>query len=180
MDKTDAIIIDANAKSFFKAQAFVEETFERRHVSAGIAFETMQLFEALFNEIVSQVGHEGAQIEIGSSNGLGHTDIKVVFPGKRFSVTEGGVSANPNAKIIEMFSDKLSYSYLGGYNVIRITLCKSARSFILPNLIAIVAALIVSFSLAFVLDEAGRTTIPALPSPWRCASSSSAVASRTS
>ena len=159
MAKVDTIKIGTNAKSFSKAQAFVEETFERHHVSSGIAFESMQLFEALFSEIASQVGDEGAEIEISNTNFLGHVGIKMVFPGKRFSVTEGDVFADPDAKIIEAFSDKMSCSYRGGYNVIRITLCKSVRSFILPNLIAIAAALILSIIFAFVLDDAGHAFV---------------------
>ena len=156
MAKMDTIKIHANAKSFPKAQAFVEETFEKRHVSASIAFETMQLFEAIFNEIAFHVDDEDTEIEVSTSNALGHTDIKMVFPGKRFSVTEGDVFTNPEAKIIEAFSDKMSCSYRGGYNVIRISLGKSVRSFILPNVIAIVAALIVSIVFALLLDEAGH------------------------
>ena len=159
MAKKDTIIIDTSTKGFSKAQVYVEETFERHHVSASIAFETMQLFEALFGEIASQVGDEGVEIELSSTNSLGHAVIKMVFPGKRFSVTEGDVFTDPDAKIIEAFSDKMSCSYRGGYNVIRITLCKSARSFVLPNLIAIVAALVLGIIFSFALDEAGHDFI---------------------
>jgi hypothetical protein len=123
----NAIKIDADFKRFPEAKAFVEEVFERRHVNASIAYETMQLFEALFSKIVFQVGEQDAEIEISSLNGLGHTDIKLVFPGKRFSVSDGDAFVDPEAKIIEAFSDKVSCSYFGGYNVIRISLAKAPR-----------------------------------------------------
>ncbi|MEE1160135.1 MAG: cation:dicarboxylase symporter family transporter [Atopobiaceae bacterium] len=146
-------------KRFPEAEAFIEEVFERRHVNASIAYETMQLFEALFSKIVFQVGEQDAEIEISSLNGLGHTDIKLVFPGKRFLASGGDVSIDPEAKIIEAFSDKMSCSYTGGYNVIRISVGKSARSFILPNLIAIIAALVVSIVFALTLDDAGHDMV---------------------
>lgn len=158
MAKTNAVKIDANAKGLSEAKAFVEKALGRRRVNAGIAFETMQLFEALFNTITSQID-EDAQIEISNINGLGHTDIKLVFPGKRFSASEGNASADPDAKTIEAFSDKMSCSYRGGYNVIRISASKSARAFILPNVIAVIAAIVVSLVFAFVLDDAGHDLV---------------------
>jgi hypothetical protein len=48
------------------------------------------------------------------------------------------VSIDPEAKIIEAFSDKMSCSYFNGYNVIRISLAKSAQAFILPVISGIV------------------------------------------
>ena len=159
MSKMNAINIDADFTCYSEAKAFVEEVFERRHVNARIAYETMQLFEAVFSKIVFQFGDQDSEIEISSVNGLGHTDIKMVFPGKRFLTSEGDVSIDPEAKIIEAFSDKMSCSYFGGYNVIRISLAKSAQAFILPNVIAIIAALVVSIVFAFTLDESGHDMV---------------------
>ena len=159
MSRMNAVKIDADFKCFSEAKAFVEEVFERRHVNASIAYETMQLFEALFSKIVYQAGDQSTEIEISSVRGLGRIDIKMVFPGKRFSASDGNVFVDPEAKIIEAFSDKMSCSYTGGYNVIRISVGKSARSFILPNLIAIIAALIVSIMFAFILDDAGHDMV---------------------
>ena len=80
------IKIDANEENLPQAQAFVEDVLGRRRVNASIASEAMRLFEALFHEIISQVGERGAELEIGSVKELGHTDIKMTFPGKRFSL----------------------------------------------------------------------------------------------
>ena len=159
MARTNTIKIDANVKSFSEARAFVEETLDKHHVSTSIAFETMLLFEALFNEVISQIDDEDTKIEISNVNGLGRTEIKMIYAGKRFSLPEGDVSTDPAAKIIEVFSDKLSSSYRGGDNVIRISANQSARSFIHPNLIAIIAAIILSIVFALTLDEAGHAFV---------------------
>ena len=156
MARTNAIKIDADAKCFPEAKVFVEEALGKRRVNASIAFETMQLFEALFNKIVSQASGEDAEIEISCIKSLGSTDIKIMFPGKRFMASEGDVSVDPDAKTIETFSDKMSNSYRAGYNVIRISVGKSSWSFILPSVIAIIAALIVSIIFAFAVDDAGQ------------------------
>ena len=153
MARNRTIRINADAKSFSEAQVFIEGVLEKSHVSTAIASETMLLFEAFFNAIISQVGDEGAELKIGSVNGLGSTDIKITFSGKRFLMPEGDVSADPEAKIIETFSEKISCSYRGGDNVIRISVSKSSRSHILPNLIAVISAIVVSLVLVLVFDE---------------------------
>ncbi|MBP3867381.1 MAG: cation:dicarboxylase symporter family transporter [Eggerthellaceae bacterium] len=154
MTRNEAIKIDADEGNLPQARAFVEEALGKRRVNASIASEMMGLFEALFRTIVSQVGNGGTELEIGSVNELGHTDIKITFPGKRFSPFEGDASSDPDAKAIEALSDKISCSYQGGDNVVRISVRQSAWAFILPNFIAVVAAVIVGIVLSFAFDDA--------------------------
>jgi Na+/H+-dicarboxylate symporter len=156
MARTKTIEIEPNEKDLPQAQAFIGKMFKRRHVNATIASETMLLFEAVFHVVVSEVDDEDAKLEISSIENLGRTEIKIMYPGERFSMPEGDASQDPDAKIIEAFSDKLSYSYLAGDNVIRISVSQSARAFIFPNLIAAIMAIVVGIVLTFALDEAGR------------------------
>lgn len=156
-DKT--IRVEAAEKSLPQAQAFVEQLLDRRYINASIAYEAKLLFEALFCEIVSQAGERGAELEISSVRELGHTDIKLAYEGKRFSMLEADVSTDPNARLIEDFSDKISCSYQGGLNVIRISVGQSAWAFLLPSAIAVVAALIVGSVLGLVLGDAQRQLV---------------------
>ena len=151
--------IDASEKSLPQARAFIKKALSRRYVNASIASEMELLFEAIFHKIILQVGDKGTQLEISSIRELGRTDIKITFPGKRFSPLEADVSSDPDAKIIEAFSDKVSCSYQGGCNAIRISVGQSAWAFILPNLIAVVAAIIVGAVLELTLDETTRQLI---------------------
>lgn len=148
------IKIGASEKNLPQALAFVEKILGKRSVNANIASEAKLLFEALFHEVVSQVGDSEVELEISSARKLGHTDIKIAFPGKRFSLLEGDVSSSPDAKLIESYSDKISCSYQGGYNVVRMSVRQSAWIFILPNLAAIVAAVIVGVLLKLALGDA--------------------------
>ncbi|HAM16413.1 MAG TPA: hypothetical protein DCP91_11295, partial [Eggerthellaceae bacterium] len=116
----------------------------------------MTLFEALIRRIFSHVDDAGAELEIGSANELGRTDIKITFPGKRFSLLDGDESSDSDAEVVEAFSDKISCSYQGGYNVVRISVRQSAWVFILPNLVAIIAAIVVGNGLEFMLDDSER------------------------
>ena len=156
MARTKTIEIDLDEKSLPQAKAFVTGTLDKRLASDAISSETMALFEAVFRAVVSEVDGAGAKIEISSIVKLGSAEIKLVFPGKRFSLPEGGASDDPDAKIIEAFSDKLSTSYLAGDNVIKISVSQSARAFLLPNLIAAGAAIVVGLVLSLVLDDAGQ------------------------
>ncbi len=159
MTRNETIKIGADEENLPQARAFVEGAFGKRHVNASIVSEMMSLFEALFRKAVAHVGDGGAELEIGSVSGLGRASVKLTFPGKRFSLFDGDVSSDSDAKVIESYSDKISCSYQSGYNVVRISVGKSAWSFILPNLVAVIAAVVVGGVLEFALDEAGRQLI---------------------
>ena len=161
MAKRRIIKIDADEKNLPQARAFVEGVLNRRHVNANIASEANLLFEAVFYEIIAQVGDRGAELKIGSARKLGRTDIKITYSGKRFPLHEGDASSNPHAKTIEALSDKVSCSYQGGYNVIRVSVNHSAGTLILPNLGAVIAAVVVGIVLQFALGDASRHLIAA-------------------
>ena len=152
---TKKITITADERRLPEARAFVEQALSVRLVNASIAAEMMPLFEALFHEVASQAGDADTELEIARIHELGHTDIKMTYPGKRFLLPEGDVSSDPKAKAIEDFSEKISCSYQGGDNVIKIAVGQSALAFMLPNLIAVIAALIVGLVLNLTHDDAG-------------------------
>ena len=156
MAENKTIKVLANEKNLPQAREFVEKTLSGRLVNASIASEMEQLFEALFREIASQVGDSGTELEISKVRALGRTDIKIAYAGKRFSLLEADVSSNPDARLIETFSDKVSSSYQSGTNVIRISVGQSSWAFLLPNLIAAIVAVIVGVVLRFTLDDAGQ------------------------
>ena len=159
MARNKSIKINASEENLPRARAFIEGVLGKRRVNASIAAEMAPLFEALVRKAIPHIGDEDAEIEIGSASKLGHTDIKITFPGKRFSPLDGDALSNSDAKAIEAFSDKISCSYQGGYNVVRVSVSHSAWAFVLPNCIAIVAAVIVGAILEFALDDAGRQLI---------------------
>ena len=159
MARNQTIKVCANGKDFPQARTFVEEVLDAGHANANMAAELMSLFEALFHEITSHVNDEHTELQISSIRKLGSTDIVMVFPGKRFSLPQDSASGNPDAKIIEAFSEKIACSYEVGYNRIQVSVSKNAWSFILPNLIAVVAAVIVGIVLILTVDDAGRQTI---------------------
>lgn len=156
MVRAKAIEINPNEEGLSRAWAFVEEALGRRHVNASIVSETMPLFAAVVHAIIPEVDGEDARIEVSCTSKLGNTDIKMMFPGERFSLPEGNAAEDPDAKVIETFSDKLSCSYLAGNNIVRLSVSQSARAFLLPNLIAAAAAIVVGVVLSLVLDDAGR------------------------
>ncbi|MBQ9002513.1 MAG: cation:dicarboxylase symporter family transporter [Eggerthellaceae bacterium] len=153
------IKIHAVEKEYSQARAFVEEFLDARRVKAINASETVSLFEALFHTIILQVGNEETELAIKGVGHLGHTDIDIAFPGERFSLPEGEASSDSYVETIETLSDKMSSSYEAGYNIIRISAKKSAWAPILPSIIAIVAAVIVSIVLGFALNDAERQMV---------------------
>ena len=159
MTKKKTIEIEATTKGFPQAQSFIEQVLESNSVNSNIASETMLLFEALFNAVISQVEGANTTIEMVCSRKLGRTELVMYFPGERFSPPECGVEPDPDAKIIEAFADKVSYSYRSGYNEIRISVSVSAKAFLLPNLVAVAMAFIIGIPLTFVLDAETAQTL---------------------
>lgn len=156
MAENTTIRICASEGDLPEAQAFVDRMLDRRSLNASLASEAKLLFAALFREIVSQVGDSGTELAISRVRELGHTDVKIGFSGRRFSLPADDAPASPDARVIEEFSDKISCLYQGGYNVIRISVGQSAWAFLLPSLIAIVAAVIVGAVLGGTLDDAAQ------------------------
>ena len=154
MTGNKVIKLNAIEENFPQASAFVEDILDKRHINARVASETKSLFEALFRQVVSQCDNADTELKIGSVRKLGHIDLKITFSGKRFSLLGDTGLSESDAKIIETFSHKISCSYQGSCNVVRISVNQSAWTFILPNLIGVIAAIIVGVTLQSTLDVA--------------------------
>ncbi len=156
MAKRETIAIEAGEGNLSEARAFVEHALSKQRVNSTNTTETLSLFEALFHEIVHQAESCGDELEITSISKLGRIDIEIAFSGERFSLPEKGTSSASNAELIDSLSDKMSCSYEGGCNVVHISASKSPWVPILPSVIAIVAALLVSLVLKATIDDAGQ------------------------
>ena len=159
MATTKTLTVAPDEKGLSEACTFVGEGLKKRRVNDTIASETLKLFEALFHLAVKEVDGDDAAFEVGVVSKLGHTDITMMFPGTRFSLPEADPSDGPDAKIIEAYSDKVSCSYEAGDNTVEISVSQSARAFILPNLIAAAAAIIVGIVLNLVLDDPAQQQV---------------------
>lgn len=112
--KNGTIEIDPNGKGLLQGLAFIEETLDRRHVNSSVAFQTTSFFEAVFQAIVLEVDNEKTKLEISITAKLGRTDIKILFPGKRFSIPEGNASCTP---CLLLHSIPIAIAHLYRYSV---------------------------------------------------------------
>ncbi|SEO91321.1 dicarboxylate/amino acid:cation symporter [Denitrobacterium detoxificans] len=159
MAKTETVQVTADENGLSQASDFAERSLTGRRISACSKHEWMALFRALLLHAASHVDDSEAPLEISSIVSLGGTDITIKFAGKRFLLPDENASADSQAKIIDAFSDKFSCSYENGENVITISVGRSFWSIILPNLIAVIAAVIVGIVLEFTVDEAELRTM---------------------
>ena len=158
MSKKQHIEVKAGTDSFGRAQEFVEGILHSRKVNANMASETMLLFEAVFHSIAAQA-EESTTLELSRETAFGKTIIKICYEGARFSIPEEDVSTDPEAKIMEVLSDKLSCSYHTGSNVIKITVHHSSFSVMLPNIAAIVLAVIAYIVISCFLDHDAQVSL---------------------
>lgn len=156
MARIKTIQVVANEKNLAQAQEFFSGVLKWQRANACTDSELMRLFEALFRRVVSQVDDTDNELEISSVTKLGRTDVYIKFAGKRFLLPEDDEPLDEDATVIENFSDKFSCSYQNGDNVIQISVGHSAWSFVLPNLVAVAAAIIVAVILEFSIDGAAR------------------------
>lgn len=150
------IEVPASYEGFKTAQVFLENLMERHSVSKELAFDAMQVFEALFNSVMMQgVGPE-TTISIRGRSRLGDLSVKVGFEGGRFIPPEDQDGApSPEARILKGYDDKISYRYQLGYNTVRISVKRTIR-YLAPSLVGIVIAVVAYMLLSLVVDDEGR------------------------
>ena len=153
MARTETIRVKASEAGISQAHEFAEKALTGRRISACSDTELMALFEALLYHVASQADDE-TQLEISSISALKGADIEISFAGSRFTLPEQDAQPDSRAEIIDTFSDKFSCSYKNGTNVISLSVGRNFWSIILPNLIAVIMAVIVGFVLEFTVGEA--------------------------
>lgn len=142
------IQIHANDKGFAEALDYVENLLQHASVSSQIAADTMVVFEALFSLILMQGFDSNTPIDLSADNRLGDLSLKLGFEGKMFNPSyDGEGGASPELLIVEGYADKVSHSYHGRYNVLRISVRATPKAFIIScgagYLLAIAAYLVI-------------------------------------
>ncbi len=151
--KDNFLKIQPRIEDFSKARTFIEDVFTRNSVNKTMALETMLLFEAVFNKIISIGTPLDCTLLLKGENKYGVVDIELTFEGKRLSFEEMIEANDKDSQTIETYSDKISTSYRLGTNIIKLSVRKSHKSFTTPCYIAAVLAIVLYAVLSIFLEE---------------------------
>lgn len=147
------IQVNLNLENYAIASSFLEKELKNNGISQEIVFETLLVFEALYNRIIEQGCSKNSTIEISKKNRLGDLRITIGFEGKMFipqETVDGELS--PEDKIMKAYEDKLSYTYHSSYNIIDLTVKRGQRKALIYCLIGFLAAIALYSILRFVLS----------------------------
>ena len=153
LKKTRSIEIPLNIESYETADAFIKQWMKQKRISERSSFETMLLFEALFQDMIEQGFGQDTILTIKAQKTFGEYDITLGFEGESYvpSMKKDQKSISPELQIVQAYSDKVGYRYRSGYNRVSIVVKRNHNSSLMYCLIAIILAMLVSTPLiAFV------------------------------
>ena len=154
------IKLDLTLENYATASEFLEQELKNNNISQEIIFETLLVFEALYNRIIDQGCSKNSVIEISKKNRMGDLSITIGFEGKMFIPQDTMTSdATPEDKIMRAYEDKLSYTYHSSYNIIELTVKRGQRKALIYCLIGFVSAIVVYTILNLILDAATQESL---------------------
>ena len=145
--------IPLKPESFETADRFIKQWLTQKRISHESSFETMLLFEALFNDMIEQGYGQDTLLTVKAQKNFGEYNITLGFEGEAYipSMKKDQKIISPELKIVMAFSDKVGYRYRLGYNRVSIVVKRNNNSSLLYCFIAILLAVPVSIALiAFV------------------------------
>ena len=153
LTRTRSIEIPLDIKSYAAADAFIKQWMAQKRISERSSFETMLLFEALFQDMIEQGFGKDTVLTIKARKTFGEYNITLGFEGESYvpSMKKDPKSISPELQIVQAYSDKVGYRYRSGYNRVSIVVKRNHNSSLMYCLIAIILAMLVSTPLiAFV------------------------------
>ena len=141
--------IPLKPESYESADQFIKQWLMQKRISDESTFETMLLFEALFNDMIEQGYGQDTILTVKAQKNFGEYSITLGFEGETYipSMKKDQKSISPELQIVQAYSDKVGYRYRLGYNRVSIVVKRNNNSSLLYCFIAILLAVPVSIAL---------------------------------
>ena len=141
--KSNSIKITAAAENLEKASSFIGNRLKRSNISKEIQAETLQIFEALFRNLLRQGYDPAAPVTVRARNSSGEIDINLGFEGKPFvAILDETGPETEDDHFLKEYEDKFDYSYQYGYNSIHITVKRSFQNILFASLSSLLLAVL--------------------------------------
>ena len=153
LSKNRTLEIPLKQESYETADQFIKQWMMQKRIDERSTFETMLLFEALFQDMIEQGYGQDTILTIKAQKNLGEYNITLGFEGESYipSMKKDQKNISPELQIVQAYSDKVGYRYRLGYNRVSIVVKRNNNSSLIYCFIAILLAVPVSIALiAFV------------------------------
>ena len=149
LTKKRTLEIPLKPESYEAADQFIRQWMIQKRVGEESSFETMLLFEALFQDLIDQGYGEDTMLTVKTQKTFGEYAITLGFEGESYipSMKKDQKSISPELQIVQAYSDKVGYRYRLGYNRVSIVVKRNHNSSLLYCLIAMLLAVPVSIAL---------------------------------
>ncbi len=147
--KTRSVEIPLKQESYETADQFIKQWLMQKRIDERNAFETMLLFEALFQDMIEQGYGQDTILTVKVRKSFGEYTVTLGFEGETYipSMKKDQKSISPELQIVEAYSDKVGYRYRLGYNRVSIVVKRNNNSSLVYCFIAILLAVPVSIAL---------------------------------
>lgn len=152
--ETNEIEMHARIEEFDAAEEFVSRIFSANKVSKEVARDVALVFEALFNSIIMQGFGPDTVLRISEKKRFGAVRLAIEFEGERYNPQAiMDVPDSPETELLMTYGEKIDYGYQLGSNAITITVRRAGSFWVLPNVWAMLLAIVAYIVLANVLDQ---------------------------
>ena len=161
LTKNRTLEIPLKPESYETADQFIKQWLIQKRICDEGSFETMLLFEALFNDMIEQGCGQDTILTIKAQKNFGEYTINLGFEGESYipSMKKDQKSISPELQIVQAYSDKVGYRYRLGYNRVSIVVKRNNNSSLLYCLIAILLAVPVSIALIIFVSADNLTSL---------------------
>lgn len=142
MNSTKYTLNEHNITEVFES---VKADLSTTRLHEQILLDTTLISEELLLLIAEQ--YSGEELTVSISGHPTAPNITYSFPGRRFSINEDESQTNPGIAILTQYDDKITFKYQAGVNYITIKTKHSYAFTLLMSVIAVIAAIPVSFVL---------------------------------
>ena len=111
LSKNRTLEIPLKQESYETADQFIKQWMMQKRIDERSTFETMLLFEALFQDMIEQGYGQDTILTIKAQKNLGEYNITLGFEGESYipSMKKDQKNISPELQIVQAYSDKVGY-----------------------------------------------------------------------
>ena len=147
-------------KNYVQIRDFIEGLLNRKTIDERTRFETMLVFEALYNDMLEKGVPEATMVTVWGKRSFGDLKIKLGFDGSIYvPMSDLRDGSSVEDKVMLAYAEKIENRYHSGRNHIVLTAKRSSLRLTRHNLGALLLAVVVYFPIVALVEKTGEHEI---------------------